>query len=331
VSDSVISASRQCVIELEGTAFKYEPIFGNLFRQTVSDILLLASRARTVAEDTVMEATRATPAPEAGAWEMLISTLMGTGKPIQDSPEVEDLKKTLNYLNQALNTLSSFFDLRVPESPSRRGKTRTASGSPLNPNTPETVSDHGTRCRVLTPHGRWQVLHGVAKPECRYEGDPDLLPVGESELVWLVRGLYKLSSWVNTKYGERIQEVYQEDSIPGEMARMVLAEPCSYYNVQKRIDGGPPNRIYQTHKPRLSLRFMGSWKFLVYLTFTMLIVSLMFRTSYLGSLPVMAVILLVLVALTGTARHIFRKTKPVVITAAAVNLDFSLLDHSKLE
>ena len=58
VSDSVISASRQCVIELEGTAFKYEPIFGNLFRQTVSDILLLAARARTVAEDTVIESTR---------------------------------------------------------------------------------------------------------------------------------------------------------------------------------------------------------------------------------------------------------------------------------
>ena len=45
------------------------------------------------------------------------------------------------------------------------------------------------------------------------------MPVGESELVWMVRGLYQLSTWINNKYGEKIQKVYQDDSVPGEMAR----------------------------------------------------------------------------------------------------------------
>ena len=58
MSESVVTASRQCVIELEGTAFKYEPIFGNLFRQTVSDILCLAARALAVADDTIADSTR---------------------------------------------------------------------------------------------------------------------------------------------------------------------------------------------------------------------------------------------------------------------------------
>ncbi len=58
MSESVVTASRQCVIELEGTAFKYEPIFGNLFRQTVSDILCLAARALAVADDTIVDSTR---------------------------------------------------------------------------------------------------------------------------------------------------------------------------------------------------------------------------------------------------------------------------------
>ncbi len=46
------------MIELEGTAFKYEPIFGNLFRQTVSDILCLAARALAVADDTIVDCKR---------------------------------------------------------------------------------------------------------------------------------------------------------------------------------------------------------------------------------------------------------------------------------
>ncbi len=53
----------------------------------------------------------------------------------------------------------------------------------------------------------------------RYEGDPDLLPIGESELVWLVRLLYQLASNLNTKYGDKIERLYLEDSVPGEMAR----------------------------------------------------------------------------------------------------------------
>ena len=74
--------------------------------------------------------------------------------------------------------------------------------------------------------------------------------------MWLVRALYKLTARLNKDFGEHFATVYKEDSVGGEVARMVLAEPCSFYRLEKRIDGGPPSRIYSTHQPRLSFRLV---------------------------------------------------------------------------
>jgi hypothetical protein len=35
----------------------------------------------------------------------------------------------------------------------------------------------------------------------RYEGDPDLKPITHSEIVWVVRMLYDLSRYFNSRYG----------------------------------------------------------------------------------------------------------------------------------
>ena len=160
INDLVISASRQCVIELEGTTFKYEPIFGNMFRQTVSDIVGQAFTAQNVAQDTVVESTaKDTPTAQSGLMS-LVATLFGPGgKPSEESPEIEDFKKTIFYLKQAVNSLTTVFDLKAPtadDSPSRYGGGGSGGGvgGRTSVNTPEMVSDHGTECQVLTPHGR---------------------------------------------------------------------------------------------------------------------------------------------------------------------------------
>ena len=57
MNENVISSARQCLLELEGSV-RYEPIFGNSFRQTVSEVLLLASRAKQVGEDSISEANK---------------------------------------------------------------------------------------------------------------------------------------------------------------------------------------------------------------------------------------------------------------------------------
>ena len=71
---------------------------------------------------------------------------------------------------------------------------------------------------------------------------------------------------------------------------------------------------------------MGSWRFLVYLTFSMFLVSLICRSSFLGALPMIIIIGSVMLAFTGTARHVFKKTNPKPV----LDLDISL-DHSKID
>ena len=53
-----MSSARDCLLELEGPGIRYEAIFGNSFRQTVSEVLVMAARARSVAEDTINQCTK---------------------------------------------------------------------------------------------------------------------------------------------------------------------------------------------------------------------------------------------------------------------------------
>ena len=54
----MVCLARECLLELEAGGLRYEPIFGNSFRQTVSEVLLLAAKARAVAEDSITELTK---------------------------------------------------------------------------------------------------------------------------------------------------------------------------------------------------------------------------------------------------------------------------------
>jgi len=324
VSDSLISSSRQCVIELEGVAFKYEAMFDNLFRQTVAQILSMASRGLDVAEDTVDEGRKASESSQS-TFEWVWQNLFGTVKQEPNNPEVEDFKKTINYLSQAIASLSCVFDLAVPESNSKKSRHKDPNSS-LPSNFPETVPDKGTSCRVLTPHGRWQVLQGIAKPECRYEGDPDRVPINENEIVWLVRAMYQLSVRINAKYSHAMQTLYIEDSVLGEIARVLLVEPSSFFQINKRLDGGRPSRIYSVHRPRISLRFLGSWKCLVYLFCSCFFLSLIFGWSLFGSVMMLLLMMTVYVSVLGVFRHTFYKTQPKIIA----DLD-STMNEEKLE
>ena len=97
------------------------------------------------------------------------------------------------------------------------------------------------RGRVLTPHGRWQVVNGLARPVIKYGGDPDTRPITSREVVWIVRGLHQLSACLNGHYGLRVQSLYSEDSVRGQMARLVLAATVNYI-MTKSLCGGPSTR-----------------------------------------------------------------------------------------
>ena len=92
---------------------------------------------------------------------------------------------------------------------------------------------------VLTPHGRWQVVQGLARPVPRYEGDPDTRPISQQEVVWLVRLLHQASQHLNTRHGDLIQRYYHQPTLLGQAARLLLAPPTHFVTTNKSISGGP--------------------------------------------------------------------------------------------
>lgn len=286
VSDAVTAAARQCANDLEGTV-KYEPIFGNTFRQSVSDLLSLATRARDAAQDSIAEHDKVKKAESSGlAW--VLEQLTGTGSRVQDTAEVEDYRKSVMYLNQSIAGLSQVFDLKTPDADLTNGRTRLLSGVAVAPGRPESCDVDGQQ--VLTPLGRWQVLQGLAKPDVRYEGDPDLKPITHSELVWLVRMLYDLSQWFNTRYSRQMSELYEQEGVLGESARLLLAPPACFTILERTLDGSPPRRRHGRHGPRLSLRILANKQVLVYLIGLLYILSLVLGSGLVFALFVLLVL-----------------------------------------
>merc|ERR1719474_943836 len=297
------SAARQTLLDLEGPGTRYQPIFGNTFRQTVSEILTLANRAKVAAEDSVSDVTK--EARETKSYpNWLTGLLVGCAKLPQNTSETEDLLKSIQYLSQAINSLSNIFDLQKPECV--RNRSKLISGGLAS--TPETQATEGGR--VLTPHGRWQVLQGLAKPDVRYAGDPDLIPISQSEVGWLVRLMHQFCTHVNLKFGPALQSIYTEEGVVGELARMALQPPCSFYTLEKSVDGAPPTRHYGHHNARISLRFLGGKQVLVYSVLVVLFFSLLLRTSIYKTIIILLIIIGSFCCLLAVGRSLISKNKP---------------------
>ena len=54
-----------------------------------------------------------------------------------------------------------------------------------------------------------------------------------------------------------MREVYAEESVLGEISRLVLHPPCKFYYLEKSLDGGPARRIPRIHSARLNLRYQS--------------------------------------------------------------------------
>jgi len=262
--EGVASAARACLLELEGQGAKYSPVFGNEFRQLVGELLANAERANDAASEMLKELDSVKGKVESeGTLVGIIQWLLGNTRGEQDSQEVDELKKTVQHLTASLGSLTEVFSLAIPRSDQIDGGRRPQVGN-RSINEPEMVeTENGL---VLTPHGRWQVVQGLAKPVIRYEGDPDLCPITHGEVVWLVRLFYQASLWLNKRWAVPLHVAWNDVGVWGRLARMILAPPTHYYTVTKSISGGPAARQLHRHNARICLRPLASKKVLLYLS-----------------------------------------------------------------
>jgi len=311
--EGVYSAARACLLELEGQGAKYSPVFGNEFRQMVGELLASAERAKEAASEMLKEigATKDKDEGE-GVLVGLIQWIIGTGGSSQDTQEVEELRKTVQHLTASLGSLTEVFSLALP-----RGEdgVRKVMKSSRGANEPEMVeSDNGL---VLTPHGRWQIVQGLAKPVIRYEGDPDLRPITHGEVVWLVRALYQASLWLNKKWAEPLHLAWGSGGVWGKVAGLVLAPPTHYYTVVKSISGGQTTRQLHRHNARISLRPLASKKVLLYLAVYCFILMLG-GYSFTSSLIYLGIIITIVVFITAFIQNMTQKTSSLLDTSDIV-------------
>lgn len=120
----------------------------------------------------------------------------------------------------------------------------------------------------------------------KYEGDPDLHPIRSTENAFLVRTLYQIALKINEsvstycliefynitckylnpfQYGSNFYQLYHSPTFTGRLARQILCAPITIYRYDKTIPGSP--RVSSNLPPRVSLRFMASYRFLIYLCF----------------------------------------------------------------
>jgi len=313
--EGVYSAARACLLELEGQGAKYSPVFGNEFRQTVGELLASAERANDAASEMLKEIGAPKGKGEAeGTLVGLIQWVLGGSGGSQDTQEVEELRKTVQHLTASLGSLTEVFSLAIPRGEEVDGVRKVVMGG-RGSNEPEMVeSDNGL---VLTPHGRWQVVQGLAKPVIRYEGDPDISPITHGEVVWLVRALYQASLWLNRRWAVQLHTAWGRGGVWGRVARLVLAPPTHYYTVVKSISGGPASRQLHRHNARISLRSLASKKVLLYLTVYCALFMLA-GYSITSSLSILLILISIFVLATAFIQSLTQPTPSLLDTSDLV-------------
>ena len=294
----VTGAARQCLLELEGHSVKYKAVFGNEFRQTVVELVAVSERARGAAEETLKELGESSGGQrEEGLVSRMFRWLAATGDS-EDRQETEELRKTVHHLTASMAGLQEVFSVAAT-CPERDGGTvRRLTGSPGQPEMVQTE-----RGLVLTPHGRWQVVQGLARTVPRYEGDPDTRPITQQEVVWLVRLLHQASQHLNTKHGDLLQRYYHEAGLQGQAARLLLAPPTHYVTTTKSISGGPAVRSTHHHRARISLRTFGNKRTIFYLFLYLMLMWLQGYSTF-GAVFILILLMAFIVFLTASVKQV---------------------------
>lgn len=163
----------------------------------------------------------------------------------------------------------------------------------------------------LTPKGRYQMINGLKKPALINIYDPDISPIGDNENRCLVYFFKIISDYINNKFSGELISFYNRSDFIGTISRKMLYGP--EYSLNQLLknasnsnaiikDPLAKNLVYDfddttTLKensvlcagqykspvtPKISLRFMASYKFIFYF----LIVLFLIKTLFSYSLPV---------------------------------------------
>ncbi|KAM9194085.1 sphingomyelin phosphodiesterase 4 isoform 2-T2 [Dugong dugon] len=275
------------VYSLEGQDCKYTPMFGPEVRSLVLRLAQLITQAKQTAKSISDQSAESTAGRSFLSWLGFWPMDTNSSYPTNDLDEVgqDSVRKTDEYLEKALEYLCQIFRL----SEAQLAQLTLALGTTQDENGKKQVPDCivGENGLVLTPLGRYQIISGLRRFEIEYQGDSELQPIRSYEIAGLVRVLFRLSSAINCRFAGQMAALCSRADFLGSFCRYHLTEPA----LANRHLLSPMRQAHAASRaqgPRLSLRFLGSYRTLFLLLLAFFVASLF----CIGPLPCTLILIL---------------------------------------
>ncbi|XP_036987367.2 sphingomyelin phosphodiesterase 4 isoform X2 [Artibeus jamaicensis] len=261
------------VYSLEGQDCKYTPMFGPEVRTLVLRLAQLITQAKQTAKSISDQCGENTAGRPFLSWLGFYLSDTNSSYPANDLDDVgqDSVRKTDEYLEKALEYLCQMFRL----SEAQLAQLTLALGTTQDENGKKQLPDCivGEDGLILTPLGRYQIINGLRKFDIEYQGDSELQPIRSYEIASLVRFLFRLSSAINHRFAGQMAALCSRADFLGSFCRYHLMEPglASRHLLSPVGQGRTANRA---RGPRLSLRFLGSYRTLLSLLLAFFVASL---------------------------------------------------------
>ncbi|XP_015272177.1 PREDICTED: sphingomyelin phosphodiesterase 4 isoform X3 [Gekko japonicus] len=259
------------VYSLEGQDFQYKQMFGPEVRNLVLRLAQLIGQAQQTAKSISDHSIEATASQSFFSWLRFgPSDLNGsyTGNDLDEIGQ-DSIKKTDEYLEKALEYLCQIFRLneaQLNQLMLNWGAAQDENGKKQLPDCIE--SEDGL---ILTPLGRYQIINGLRRFPVEYQGDPELQPIRSYENTTLVRLLFQLSSAINRRFAGSLETLCTKEGFLGSFCRYHLCNP----GLAEKARHSPLSKqnLGQIRQPRVSLRFLASYRTLLSLLLMYFIAS----------------------------------------------------------
>ncbi|XP_030357284.1 sphingomyelin phosphodiesterase 4 isoform X2 [Strigops habroptila] len=259
------------VHSLEGQDFQYKQMFGTEVRNLVLKLAQLICQAQQTAKSISDHSAETMASQSFFSWFRFTPSEMNGSYTGNDLDEIgqDSIKKTDEYLEKALEYLCQIFKLNGAQLTQMMKNCGTAQDKNGKNQLPDCIeSEDGL---ILTPLGRYQIINGLRRFEVQYQGDTELQPIRSYENATLVRLLFRLSSVLNARFADQMDVLCSREDFVGRLCRYHLTKP---HLIQKiRCSPMVKDRTSQNWGPRISLRFLASYRTLTFLLMIYFIAS----------------------------------------------------------
>ncbi|XP_072911691.1 sphingomyelin phosphodiesterase 4 isoform X3 [Hemitrygon akajei] len=260
------------VYNLEGQDCVYKQMFGPEVRGLVMKLAHLIAQAKqtakSISDQTSEHSTSHSLMSLLGLSTYNFST-SAYGSNDLDDLGPDEIRKTDEYLERSLEYLCQVFKLSTPQLAPPALNMGMGSDENGKHRLPDCIQ--GEDRLMLTQLGRYQIINGLRRFNVEYQGDPELQPIRSYESRVLVRLLYRLSCAINQRFSAEMESLCQQEGVLGKVARYYLTSPDRTQNLRSAPVTQYSLQRPLPRQPRLSLRFLASYRTLFSLFLCMVI------------------------------------------------------------